>query len=63
MTTKETLKAIGKKGTISIGGLRVNVKITDVKNSYGHDRYFVTPVSGEGEIWVEQNPLLTLSTE
>lgn len=59
MNAKESIAMIGKKGTITIGGLRINVKITDVKNKYGHDRWFVTPISGEGEVWVEQNPLST----
>jgi hypothetical protein len=51
---KEQLKLIGKKATIWAGGLKVNVKILDFKSSYGHDRYKVTPVSGEGEVWVEK---------
>lgn len=44
---------VGKKGTIFAGGLRVEVEIKDVKNSYGRDRYLVTPVAGSGEVWVE----------
>lgn len=46
-------KFVGKKGTIFAGGLRVEVEIKDVKNSYGRDRYLVTPVAGSGEVWVE----------
>lgn len=50
---KELLQTIGKEGFISLNGLKVNVKVLDVKNSYGRIRYQVTPLSGEGEIWVE----------
>jgi len=50
---KELMQSIGKKGTITAGGLRVNVKVLDVKQSYGRDRYLVTPLSGTGEVWVE----------
>lgn len=44
---------VGKKGTIFIGGLNVEVKVLDIKNSYGRTRYLVTPVKGSGEVWVE----------
>ena len=50
---KDQLKLINKKATIHAGGLKVNVKILDFKSSYGHDRYLVTPLSGEGKVWVE----------
>ena len=47
-------KFVGKKGYIVIiGGMMVDVKIKDVKNSYGRTRYLVTPVQGSGEAWVE----------
>lgn len=45
---------IGKKGNIWAGKLRVDVKIVDYKFVYGKDRYLVTPVAGEGEVWVEK---------
>jgi len=44
---------VGKTGTIQAGGLIVEVQVKDYKNSYGRDRYLVTPVSGQGEVWVE----------
>lgn len=50
---KEKLKLIGKKGTINVSGLIVEVKILDFKMSYGHERYLVTPVAGKGEVWTE----------
>lgn len=51
---KEKLKFIGKKTTIVVGGMTINVKILDYKTSYGHDRWLVTPLSGEGQVWVEK---------
>lgn len=53
MGYKEKLKNIGKKVTIKVDGLNISVKILDYKNSYGKDRWLVTPVSGWGESWVE----------
>lgn len=50
---KEQLKNIGKKTSISVNGLRVFVRILDFKSSYGHERWLVSPVSGEGQVWVE----------
>jgi len=50
---KELLSVIDKEGTIFTGGLKVNILIRDVKQSYGRTRYLVTPLSGEGEVWVE----------
>ena len=44
---------VGKVATIKLGGLVVDVKVIDVKNSYGRDRYLISPVKGEGEVWVE----------
>ena len=51
---KEKLeKYVGKTGTVLLGGLTVAVKIKDVKSSYGHTRYLITPVAGSREVWVE----------
>lgn len=54
MTYQENYKTIGKKGTIKLGGLVVDVKIIDYKFTYGRDRWKVAPISGKGEIWVEK---------
>lgn len=50
---KDKLEKIGRVGWVNLGGLMVDVKILDYKRSYGRDRWFVTPVSGSGEIWIE----------
>lgn len=44
---------VGKVGQIVTGALIVDVNILDVKQAYGNIRYKVTPVSGSGEVWVE----------
>lgn len=46
-------KYVGKKATIELGDLVIEVKIIDVKLAWGKERYQVTPVSGEGEAWFE----------
>lgn len=52
-------KYVGKDARILLGGLEINVKITDVKMSWGKERYFVTPEAGEGSVWVETVVLKT----
>lgn len=47
-------KFIGKKVKVNLGGLMVIVTIKDVKNSYGKDRFLITPVEGSGEVWTEK---------
>ena len=54
---KDKMASIGKQGTVFLDGLMVKVKIVDFKQSYGRDRWLVTPISGTGEKWIEQNPL------
>jgi hypothetical protein len=54
----EVQQYVGKKAVVSLGGLKIEVKVLDVKNSYGRTRYQITPVSGEGQIWVETITLI-----
>lgn len=44
---------IGKTGTIAAEGLTVQVRILDVKQTYGRLRWLVTPVAGASEKWTE----------
>lgn len=53
MTAQEAISILNSYATINQGGLTVNVRITDVKQSYGVIRYQVTPISGFGSIWVD----------
>ena len=46
---------LGKIGTIkTIDGLIIEVIAKDFKQSFGHFRYLISPVSGSGEIWTEK---------
>lgn len=47
-------KYVGKIVSVDLGGLSVKVKIVDVKNSYGKNRFKITPVEGKGEVWTEK---------
>ncbi len=53
MTAVEAARIVGKVGRVSREGLGVEVRILDVKESYGRTRYLVTPVAGTGAVWVE----------
>ncbi len=53
MTYKENIKTIGKIGIIQLGALKIEVGIRDYKNTYGRDRWLVSPTAGSGETWVE----------
>jgi hypothetical protein len=55
---KELMEAVGKKGLVYLEGLKVEVEILDVKNSYGNTRYLIKPVAGTGEVWKEQVTLI-----
>ncbi len=51
---KEKLEKIGTEAKVQTDwGFYVNVIIKDYKNSYGKDRWLVSPVTGSGEAWVE----------
>lgn len=54
MSYAKQAAVIGKRGYIKLGGLEVSIEVLDYKNSYGKDRWLVTPLSGAGEIWVEE---------
>ena len=56
---KDKLKHIGRKLEITapkpMQAMKIKVEILDYKNSYGKDRYLVTPLEGSGKVWVEIN--------
>lgn len=47
-------KYLNKKAIIKVGNLSVEVKIINVKNSYGKNRFLVEPIAGTGSVWVEK---------
>lgn len=58
-TLKEKMdKYIGIQGTITLNKtLNVLVRVVDYKESYGVPRWLVTPISGTGQAWIEQEPV------
>jgi hypothetical protein len=52
MTTTDKIKIIGKTGLLAVNGLKFEVEILDVRDSFGRTDYKVKPVSGEGTRWV-----------
>ena len=46
-------KYVGKTGLIQVRSLKVEVLIKDVKNTYGRNRYLISPIRGSGEMWIE----------
>ena len=53
MTFNEAAEVIGEPGGLEIGGLKVNVEVTDVRVSFGRTQYEVTPLCGSGKVWVD----------
>lgn len=53
MSIREKMQVIGTTRSIFINGLTIDVEVLDYKVSYGKERWLVTPLSGQGEIWVE----------
>lgn len=53
MSIKDKMVVIGTTRSILINGLTIDVEVLDYKCSWGKDRWLVTPISGQGEIWVE----------
>lgn len=45
---------IGAHGSITVGELHIDVRVLDVKQSYGKTRYLVQPIAGSGQQWMEQ---------
>ena len=52
MLKMEYLELMGKHATYWINDLEVNVKIIDIKSSYGNIRVLITPIAGNGFTWV-----------
>ncbi len=51
---------VGKHAYVYAGGMQVEVIVLDLKQSWGKLRYQISPISGSGDIWVEN---LSLKTE
>ena len=51
-------ECVGKVATFKVKGLEFEVRVVDVRRSYGTVQYKVAPMSGIGEQWV-QYPTVT----
>lgn len=49
----EHTEKIGTIITVRLGKLWVDVKILDVRPSFGRVDYQITPVKGSGTVWIE----------
>lgn len=59
MLTVQTMQsAIGKTVYLRVDSLHVSCEVTDAKSAYGRIRLLVKPVSGSGEMWVEESRLV-----
>lgn len=55
---KEVNEYVGKRAMITFNGLKVEVEIVDVHQTYGKTRYEVKPIAGTGIIRVEKLELI-----
>jgi len=64
MSMTEIIKSIGDRtgnkdiARINLDGLKVDVKILDVKQVFGRVDVLITPINGSGEKWVQADRLV-----
>jgi hypothetical protein len=56
-TASQMLPAIGQTVRAQFEDLTIDVRVSDVKSSYGRVRLLVSPVSGTGQQWIEVSRL------
>lgn len=59
MTAKDMLPAIGSRALVRFESILVECIISDAKFAYGNARVLVSPVSGQGQQWVEFSRLVS----
>lgn len=52
MTARQLHPHLGKLVYLAVDGIRFCCIVADAKKAYGHDRYQLEPVAGEGSMWV-----------
>jgi len=55
MSVKEMAANIGKVGLLSVNSLHVRVTVLDVRVTFGRTDFQISPVDGDGKIWVESS--------
>ena len=63
VTAKGMAEVLNQVGTLYVNDLSVNVRILNVKSSYGRIRYQVVPISGDGVVWVDSNRVTNIGKE
>ena len=58
MTAKQQAALLGQEIDVRCDGLTVACLIQDVKQAYGKMRFQVTPVNGDGLIWIEDSRIM-----
>jgi len=54
MTATEAARVLNSEAVLTMSqSMRIDVRITDAKTSFGVVRFYVTPVSGWGGMWVD----------
>jgi hypothetical protein len=48
-------ESIGKMGLLTVDTLRIRVTVLDARLIFGRTDFQVTPVDGQGEMWVESS--------
>lgn len=51
---QEILKHVGDIALIELKTLLIKVRVLNYKNEYGRERYFVEPLEGAGQMWVQK---------
>lgn len=60
MTANEMQSRIGRRYVMTVGKLRIVVRVTDVRIAYGHTQYCVTPdahAGADNSTWVYASTL------
>jgi hypothetical protein len=52
-TAKQMIPAVGETVIVRVESFQVRMRILDAKSAYGNVRLLVTPVTGEGEAWID----------
>lgn len=52
MTAKQFHPHLGKLVYLTVDSIRFCCIVADAKKAYGHDRYQLEPVAGQGSMWV-----------
>lgn len=59
MTAAEAAKLIDTFASLRIEDLTIDVRIMDVRESFGRTDYKIAPINGQGEQWVSADRVQT----